>query len=725
VDNATYDEVGRLTSLRYPAGGNLLRTQAYYPWNLNQANGGQLKAIKVDGASNLMHLAYTSYDSFGNLTTWAGDSFTYDAQNRLTNAYAVPYAYDSAGNLTQFEANPVHGGYDTFPRHAVKKLGGSVRYTYDANGNMTTRYNPATGSTQTLTWDAENHLSGVVAPGLTESYRYDESGQRVQKTSNGGSLTLIDGLYEVGHDVVWVEDSTPTGAVLTGDEAWQWTNSSPAPVTGNVAHASTINAGTHQHYFYNASQTLTVGENDSLYTYVYLDPNNPPSQVMLQWHAASTGWAHRAYWGTSQVPWGVENTASRRYMGSLPATGGWVRLEVPASLVGLGGQTINGMAFTLYGGRAWWDRAGKVLSTREYFFNGAQGAPHIATRQGNALYYLHSDHLGSIRFATEANGDRYGDLLDYTPYGYDNYSSELPTDYNFTGQKKDGTGLLYYGARYYDPQIGTFISPDTLVPDSTHVFDYNRYMYARGNPLKYNDPTGHCATTEPSTSDQSAHSEWAECWQYANTIWAQWDKTDYWNQMWPRGKEHFIKNVATTPIPASYFKGEFMKYMNSPAYKSWAAQAPSRPGHDPSCPECAGVYAAAAAPCNTWDCPAIVLDLASLGSSIAQTGAAACTATGVGAPMCGPATAYLTYIDFGLNTTSIIYEGNKFIQGDSTAMDLSVTLADGAVKPVAEVLGAGASATPGVGVAYDALMLGYDVFIDPFVHTPGQAKIAR
>jgi len=46
-------------------------------------------------------------------------------------------------------------------------------------------------------------------------------------------------------------------------------------------------------------------------------------------------------------------------------------------------------------------------------------------------------------------------------------------------------------ARYYDPQIGQFISPDTLVPDATNVFDYNRYMYARGNPMKYTDPTGH------------------------------------------------------------------------------------------------------------------------------------------------------------------------------------------------------------------------------------------
>ena len=46
-------------------------------------------------------------------------------------------------------------------------------------------------------------------------------------------------------------------------------------------------------------------------------------------------------------------------------------------------------------------------------------------------------------------------------------------------------------ARYYDPATGQFISPDTLVPDPNDVLSYNRYLYARGNPLRYVDPSGH------------------------------------------------------------------------------------------------------------------------------------------------------------------------------------------------------------------------------------------
>ena len=80
----------------------------------------------------------------------------------------------------------------------------------------------------------------------------------------------------------------------------------------------------------------------------------------------------------------------------------------------------------------------------------------------------------------------------YYAYGAQRAASgDLKTDRTFTGQKRDATGLLYYNARYYDPALGAFISPDSLMPDASRVIDYNRFLYARGNPLKYSDPTGH------------------------------------------------------------------------------------------------------------------------------------------------------------------------------------------------------------------------------------------
>jgi RHS repeat-associated protein len=64
------------------------------------------------------------------------------------------------------------------------------------------------------------------------------------------------------------------------------------------------------------------------------------------------------------------------------------------------------------------------------------------------------------------------------------------TDKLFTGQRLDDTSLYYYGARYYDPMIGRFISPDTTIPDGYNPQSYNRYSYCINNPTSAIDPSG-------------------------------------------------------------------------------------------------------------------------------------------------------------------------------------------------------------------------------------------
>lgn len=53
---------------------------------------------------------------------------------------------------------------------------------------------------------------------------------------------------------------------------------------------------------------------------------------------------------------------------------------------------------------------------------------------------------------------------------------------------------MYYNARWYDPGISEFTSPDTIIPNLYNSADWNRYGYARYNPLRYTDPSGHCST---------------------------------------------------------------------------------------------------------------------------------------------------------------------------------------------------------------------------------------
>jgi RHS repeat-associated protein len=53
------------------------------------------------------------------------------------------------------------------------------------------------------------------------------------------------------------------------------------------------------------------------------------------------------------------------------------------------------------------------------------------------------------------------------------------------------SGYYFYNARHYDPEIARFVTPDTVVDGQLDTQGWNRYMYCRGNPIRYNDPTGH------------------------------------------------------------------------------------------------------------------------------------------------------------------------------------------------------------------------------------------
>jgi len=109
------------------------------------------------------------------------------------------------------------------------------------------------------------------------------------------------------------------------------------------------------------------------------------------------------------------------------------------------------------------------------------------------FYYYVGDHLGSSNVMTDRNGvvvEHY----EYTAFGFAKCStgSAFQVSNRYTGQELDEeTGLYYYGSRYYDPALGRFIQPDTIVPDPGNSQALNRYTYVNNNPLKYTDPTGH------------------------------------------------------------------------------------------------------------------------------------------------------------------------------------------------------------------------------------------
>jgi len=216
----------------------------------------------------------------------------------------------------------------------------------------------------------------IDADGLSNLREYQLGTDPTRTDSNANGISDLNDFERV-----WIEDATPQGGYQysAGGDAWNWVSSwyDGSGWGGQVLYphsgrswdprmhvsAKVLNA-LHEHYFNRSLAVIRPAVGDVIYAYVNLDPSFPPSEVMLQFYTVENNglgsWDHRAYWGANTINLGVNGTASRYPMGALPTAGQWVRLEVPASVVGLEGKIIAGLRFTLYGGRAAWDSAGTM-----------------------------------------------------------------------------------------------------------------------------------------------------------------------------------------------------------------------------------------------------------------------------------------------------------------------------------------------------------------------------
>jgi len=135
-----------------------------------------------------------------------------------------------------------------------------------------------------------------------------------------------------------------------------------------------------------------------------------------------------------------------------------------------------------------------VVQTRFVLGNGNLISQTVAS---TTSYFL-PDVQGSNRALTNASGAIIsGQTFDYSAFG-DLVSTGTPnTDYLYTGQQFDAsTGLYSLRARYYDPGVGRFNSRDTWAYNFQNPMEFNRYVYASGNPVRWSDSSGNNALGE-------------------------------------------------------------------------------------------------------------------------------------------------------------------------------------------------------------------------------------
>ncbi|NMB98684.1 MAG: RHS repeat-associated core domain-containing protein [Thermoanaerobaculaceae bacterium] len=109
------------------------------------------------------------------------------------------------------------------------------------------------------------------------------------------------------------------------------------------------------------------------------------------------------------------------------------------------------------------------------------------------VYFYTWDHLGTVRLITNS----YFQIVskhNYEPYGVElpPYNETSNNTHKFTGQERDqSTNYDYMHFRFYASSMGRFLQPDNIIPDITNPQNWNAYTYVKGNPVNFNDPSGH------------------------------------------------------------------------------------------------------------------------------------------------------------------------------------------------------------------------------------------
>ena len=470
----TYDPVsGLLLSRTTPTAQTISYTR--------NALGQVTKAETKDGANTLL----VAYD------------YTYDTAHRLSSVTdsrggkTLNYSFSPGGWLSQVADSDGHT--NTYRYDAVGRLqtiiapnGESTAYLWDAAGRLTQKW-LSNGIQANYTWNADNSLAALTnkagaTPISNHVYSYDAFGNRSSQTETIQSITKNwTYQYDAQNKLTQASDGTATN--------WTW------DIFGN-----------------RRSQTIATN------TLAYL--NDDAHQLNEIRNGTDTGLLLAAF------KYDANGNLTKKCDAT---TGGAVtQTATDCSVTGIGSSTLA-LAYDALDQLTQANKSGqpnlsfayddqgrrirKTGSTTTYYvYNGADIHAEYASPAGNpgAVYaygpntddpiarltgstntpnataaYYHQDGLGSAVATTDATGITTASQR-FDAWGNRIANTGTVPQYGYTGREPDESGLEYYRARYYDPQVGRFTQRDPL----GSVDGFNTYGYAAGNPVLFVDPEG-------------------------------------------------------------------------------------------------------------------------------------------------------------------------------------------------------------------------------------------
>jgi RHS repeat-associated protein len=446
-------------------------------------------ATGLDCAAPIVTVPY----SLGRLTqvrnTGATVSLNYDAAGRLIKSSAV-ISGSLAGTYT-FETAYDAGGRIIGRKYpdgdVVGKIGSTgIAWSYDRAGRLTA----IPGAITSVSYTASSQVGSIAyASGVTTSYVYDAS--RLWLTSFShmkGGATLLAQSY--GRDgagrITSVAASSTSPNTAATNASWTYTYDDLDQL---LTATNTGNGALSKVFTYDEAFNLISQKTGTAAPVLYEYPTAGPTAVRP--HApikvGGVAYSYDANGNTTagggrSYDWDGENRPTRITQGA----------TVMSLVYGPDGTRLKKQIGTatpslFLGGDYERDPAGVAtkMVTPDIKRQGSTAA--ASTTQA-----LHRDHLASVRLVT-TNAGVVGTASAYGPYGVETKTittTATKDSKGYIGERADPElGLLYLNARYYDPALGRFLSPDTYDPLLAGV-GTNRYAYAGNDPVNKSDPGG-------------------------------------------------------------------------------------------------------------------------------------------------------------------------------------------------------------------------------------------
>lgn len=523
----SYDGAGVVTNRQYDFKGNLL---------------GSSRQLAVDYTKQIDWSSLASLNDIGQIQTASAPllesgtfskSTTYDALNRPVTLTApdnsiIRPSFNEANLLKQVSAN-VRGASE--PTAFITNLdynakGQRILCEY-ANGARTIyTYDPLTFRVKELTTIRTS--DGATLQDLSYTYdpvgnivEADDSAQQTVYFKNAAVTPNTHYVYDAIYRLIRADGREHAGQTTDPQPQYDWNDALraglPQPgdsqamrsyveqyqydAVGNilsVSHQTTGNNWTRQYQYATDSDRLLASS-------LHGDPSGGPysAKYSLDTNGNVTAMPH-----LSEMGWDFKNQFQRADLGG----GGIAYYVYDAAEIRVRKVTVKNGG-TLIEQRIYLgsyeifrrsDAAGNVSLERQtlHIMDDRQRAAMVETKTIDSgspvaspvslMRYQFDNQLGSAILELDASAAIIS-YEEYYPYGSTSYqavNSAIEASakrYRYTGKERDDeTGLYYHGARYYASWLGRWASCDPAgLRDGI-----NRYAYVRGNPIRFNDPSG-------------------------------------------------------------------------------------------------------------------------------------------------------------------------------------------------------------------------------------------